>query len=437
MPNKKIGIIYIRLGGLDGVSLDVDKWVNVLKKMGWQVFLCAGQVMDHADGYNQVTGESYPELAKAEVMQSLNTAVKDIKRLNKTAFDNQLINIEWFNGIRLKKFEKEISCLAEQIEKDLTEWLEKNQIQKIIVENINCLPVHIPAAVAITNILKKNPSLFALFHHHDFYWERQRYQENNHNARPYLRKYFPSKPDNAVHITINSKAQKDLLKKQGIKSVIIPNVFDSSVIKKDDYNKDFRKDIGLKEDDLFFLAPVRVVHRKNLEAAIKLIKVLDNPKTKLVIAGCVDFCTGNYAGKLKRLSLPILHKIRFICSRLAARRHLDGKKKMYTVFDAYAWADFVLYPTLYEGWGNALGEAMAAELPILVNRYQIFKDDIEPLGFEAVKINNGELNKRTPQEIMELLNNKELREKMTKQNLFLIEKHFSLEVLEKHLNELL
>ena len=80
---------------------------------------------------------------------------------------------------------------------------------------------------------------------------------------------------------------------------------------------------------------------------------------------------------------------------------------------------------------------MAAELPILVNRYQIFKDDIEPFGFEAVKINNGELNERTPQEIMELLNNKELREKMTKKNLFLIEKHFSLEVLEKHLNELL
>lgn len=38
MPDKRIGIISIRLGGLDGVSLEVDKWVKVLKRMGWQVF---------------------------------------------------------------------------------------------------------------------------------------------------------------------------------------------------------------------------------------------------------------------------------------------------------------------------------------------------------------------------------------------------------------
>jgi hypothetical protein len=44
MTKKRIGIIATHLGGLGGVSLEVDKWVKVLKKMGWRVFLCAGEI---------------------------------------------------------------------------------------------------------------------------------------------------------------------------------------------------------------------------------------------------------------------------------------------------------------------------------------------------------------------------------------------------------
>jgi hypothetical protein len=429
MPKERMGIVATRLGGLDGVSLEVDKWVKVLKKMERRIFLCAGEITNNPYGYNQVSGKGYPELAKATTIPELGINYKGNKRLSKIAFSNREVNQE--------KLKQTVNQLAKKIEDDLIKWLQKYQIQKIIVENTNCLPAHLPAAVAISNILEKNPALFALFHHHDFYWERDGYRKNSKNVRFYFKKYFPPKVKNAIHVVINSSAQKALLKRRGIKSFVIPNVFDQSIAKKDAYNRSFRKDIGLSEDDLFFLVPVRIVPRKNIEAAIQLIKILNNPKIKLVIAGCLDFEGDGYLKKLKKLTLPIKERVKFICDYIAPRRQIIGGKKIYTIFDVYAYADLVLYPTLYEGWGNALGEALIAQVPVLVNRYKIFKEDIEPLGFEMVKINNGKISKRAVEGVMEVLNNKELRRKMVKKNYLLIKKHCGLEVLEKRFNNLL
>jgi glycosyltransferase involved in cell wall biosynthesis len=184
----------------------------------------------------------------------------------------------------------------------------------------------------------------------------------------------------------------------------------------------------------FFLVPVRIVPRKNIEAAIQLIKILNNPKIKLVIAGCSDFEGDGYLKKLKKLTLPVKNRVKFICNYIAPRRQIIGNKKIYTIFDTYAHADFVLCPVLYEGWGNALGEAMAAQVPLLVNRYKVFKEDIEKLGFEVVKINNGKISKRAIEKVIEILNNKKLREGMVKKNYSLIKKHYGLDALEKKLN---
>jgi glycosyltransferase involved in cell wall biosynthesis len=416
---KKIGIIAARLGGLDGVSLEVDKWVKVLKKMGWKVYFCAGEILGGSPrGYNQIPGRYYSELINATIIPELSV-----------------------NGELNKKIKKhEIEKIARSIETNLLKWLEKYKIKKIIIENINSLPVHIPAAVAIDNILEKKPDINALFHHHDFYWERTSSRKTSKDTLFYLKRYFPPKRKNARHITINSSAQKALFKKHGIKSVIIPNIFESIVLKKDEYNRTFKKDIGLEKDDIVFLVPVRIVPRKNIETAIDLVKKLNNPRIKLVIAGCVDLVDSNsqlYFKKLKTLSLPIKNRVKFICSHIGHRRKSTKGKKIYTLFDIYAYADFVLYPTLYEGWGNALGEAMALQIPALVNRYKIFKEDIEKIGFRVVKINNGKINSNTPEQVMEILNNKTLRKKIVETNRSLVKKHLGLRVLGKILTKLL
>jgi len=39
----KIGIMIGRIGGVDGVALETEKWIEVLKRMGHEVFLISGQ----------------------------------------------------------------------------------------------------------------------------------------------------------------------------------------------------------------------------------------------------------------------------------------------------------------------------------------------------------------------------------------------------------
>jgi hypothetical protein len=39
---KNIGFVSTRLQGTDGVSLETEKWANVLKRMGYQCFYFAG-----------------------------------------------------------------------------------------------------------------------------------------------------------------------------------------------------------------------------------------------------------------------------------------------------------------------------------------------------------------------------------------------------------
>ena len=38
----KIGIIIGRIGDVDGVALETEKWIKVLKKMGHQIFILSG-----------------------------------------------------------------------------------------------------------------------------------------------------------------------------------------------------------------------------------------------------------------------------------------------------------------------------------------------------------------------------------------------------------
>ena len=41
--SMKIGIIVSRIGGEDGVALETEKWVEVLKEMGYEVFIASGR----------------------------------------------------------------------------------------------------------------------------------------------------------------------------------------------------------------------------------------------------------------------------------------------------------------------------------------------------------------------------------------------------------
>jgi glycosyltransferase involved in cell wall biosynthesis len=96
----------------------------------------------------------------------------------------------------------------------------------------------------------------------------------------------------------------------------------------------------------------------------------------------------------------------------------------------------VTYPSLYEGFGNALIEAIYFRLPALVNRYSVYVADIGPLGFDFVEI-DAAITDQAVEGVRELLQNPARRQAMVEKNYALAADHFSYRAVERQLAPLL
>jgi glycosyltransferase involved in cell wall biosynthesis len=110
--------------------------------------------------------------------------------------------------------------------------------------------------------------------------------------------------------------------------------------------------------------------------------------------------------------------------------------KNYSLWDIYPHADFVTYPSLYEGFGNAFLEAIYFKKPLLVNRYPIFVRDIEPKGFDLV-VMDGFLSKKAVQKVSEIFASRERRERMVNNNFEIARQYYSYSVLHNQLSTIM
>ncbi|MCP5117693.1 MAG: glycosyltransferase family 4 protein, partial [bacterium] len=109
--------------------------------------------------------------------------------------------------------------------------------------------------------------------------------------------------------------------------------------------------------------------------------------------------------------------------------------------DMYSIADFVLYPSSWEGFGNQLLEAFAVGLPVVVFEYPVYKEDIAPKGVKVIslgdavaKISETALSDAADQ-MIPLLTDTAAREQVTSHNREIGKRHFDFEVLRAHLAE--
>jgi glycosyltransferase involved in cell wall biosynthesis len=330
----------------------------------------------------------------------------------------------------------EIQAVRFRLKRALYEFVEKFGIDLLIVENALTIPMHIPLGLAITEFIAET-GIPTIAHHHDFAWERQRFSVSC--VDDYLSMAFPPRLHTINHVVINSEARQKLSYRCGLSSIIIPNVFDfdTEPPQMDDYSRTMRKDLGVEDDELLLLQPTRVVSRKGIEHAIELASRLKERKASLLIShqerdeGSEYFQrTMDYADLLG-VNVIVRPDI------IGAERGLteDGQKK-YSLWDCYLSADFVTYPSTYEGFGNAFLEALWFKKPILVNRYSIFQQDIEPLDFDVVVMDTY-ITPETVDTVNAILDSPEAVEIMTAKNFKLGKRFFSFELLEQRLRQIL
>ena len=103
----------------------------------------------------------------------------------------------------------------------------------------------------------------------------------------------------------------------------------------------------------------------------------------------------------------------------------------FTIDDVYECADLVTYPSGYEGFGNAFVEAVYFKKPLVVNRYSIYIEDIEPLGFDVISF-DGFVTHEIVEQVRRFLDS-EARDASLEKNYRLGQTYLSYEVLEKKL----
>jgi glycosyltransferase involved in cell wall biosynthesis len=426
---KTIGIVHYKVGGTDGVSLEIDKWKAVLEGMGHKVHLCAGDL-------GQLEGTLIEELFHH---------LPDVERLNTNTFIN-FVDYSDEDEYRVK-----LENIAKTIEEGLLNFVRQKGIDYLIIENLWSNSTSPPASLAASRLVRST-GISTLAHHHDFYWERvDGIALTNGTALELIEKNKPPRISCSQNVVINSLAQEELLARKGIASSVIPN-----------------EQLGFTEADVLILQATRIMPRKGIELAFDFVNALNHPDRRarlekcglydgrsftkdsriaLVLAGYTeDEITGEYIKKLKRKRDEAATDAIFIEDMIGGSRRTENGKKIFALWDTYVYADFITYPSYWEGWGNQFLEALRAKLPLMLFEYPVYKADIEDKGFSVVSLGSdlayGEDGlvhvparkiEEAADQAVDLLTDFTLREEVVESNFEIGRRHYSLDALGKYL----
>jgi mannosylglucosylglycerate synthase len=414
----RIGIAATRLGDVDGVSFEVVKWQAVLRRLGHDIALVAGALPADDD-------------VPATLIPEMHFTHHAAERVSQAAFDPDSDP----EAVR-----HEVRRLADPLHEKLRAWLEECQIDRLVVQNAWAIPMQLPLGVALTRLARET-GIPTIGHHHDYWWERDRFQTCI--VPEILDEAFPPGLPNVAHVSINSPAADELHRRRGLVSTVIPNVFDFDQPHPPDAAAravQLRVELGLARDSLLVVQPTRVIPRKGIELAIELVARLERPGAALLITSPAGDEGFEYLVRLEQLAERLGVDMRYAPERFQPNHadvlDPDVPSPTHTLVDAYIAADAITYTSYYEGFGNALVEAVFFGKPLVVNRYPVYEVDIRPLGFRFVEL-NGEVTDEAVEQVRGLLADPARRAADAEHNLELGSRHLSYDRLANSLADLL
>ncbi|ONI47812.1 glycosyl transferase family 1 [Candidatus Epulonipiscium fishelsonii] len=436
----KIALAHFRVGETDGVSLEMDKWKYVLEKNGHECIYIAG-----SEG-----------TLKAHIIPQMHYQGEVNNKIVHNCYK------EFVDYENIEQLKKEIFEYAAKIEVELSNIISKENIDIVVVNNIWSLGWHLPAGIAFTNVAKKHPKIKFVGHNHDFYWERVLYSNPKVDfVRDILEEYFVPNLENTSHCVINKIAQEQVLIRKGIETVVVPNVFDFNqpVWREDEYNGQLRNQLDINKDDIVILQATRITERKAIEFGIEVVAKINDLKKdyvgKTLYNGQIFkedskiyyvFAGLNESAKYMQTLLSKMNQkninFKYINELVDHSRGLKDNQKVYSLWDTYVISDFVTYPSILEGWGNQLLEAMFAKKPLIVYEYPVFEKDLKSNKIEYISLGNSysgeegdlkisdEIVEKASKEALAILFDKTLYDTQTTVNYEIGKKHYSYEALE-------
>jgi mannosylglucosylglycerate synthase len=410
----RIGVIIGRIGGVDGVALETEKWIEVLEKIGHEVFIISGEF----ENWN----------------------IKSFYHYNYPVLSFFSAEADW--GQRKAFFEPDKSpdALLEHVDtisnlicEKLENWVKVYKIDCLLSENASALPSHLAMGVGIKKLVEKI-SIPIVTHDHDFYWERgSRYISVHDEINILVEESFPLLLPDVKHAVINTFGVETFKERFNIDAVMVPNVMDFSK----PYgvptpkNELFLRKMGVAKDEIALLQVTRIVRRKGIETAISLLEKLNDKKIKLVITGNYNDDENNtYYNEL----VDQIYKLNLMNQVIFGYKEIVNHKDLSEI---YAHGRACTYFSTYEGFGNAFVESVLAKNPIFVNNYKpVYMQDIGCKGFKTVMLEDSQLTDDKVKQMAEMIYNPALAKEVGEYNYEIGKKHFSFDILEEKLLEL-
>ncbi len=466
------GIIHSLIGKNDGVSIVIDQSVNAMVKdlgigLGNIFFMAAHS----SPRFNAETHEIFWH--KSEVN-------KKIVSQFSLESDNSLAELIHENGL-----------LARDI---IADFVKRNSIDILIAHNTSH-PYNFITAVGlgyyIEELRKQNiiwPKVLVWWH--DSYFERAQFANPNPIIKKFL-KYLPGTLIDGI-VFINSTqtglARKvfheyDANPKDSFftdRTTVIPNTHDIywdwkactwtgnslNFPPQDTYNQSFLRDIGLEDmltaggysvsDTLLLLQHTRIVPRKKIEVAIdlafKLAERFEREGKHKCIALLISGHSGDEQVKYKEYLTEYFqikgksvstHNVFMIFgeNHILSHRDIIVDKKYYNFFEipgiVASLGGIGTYFSQTEGFGNNLLEMIAAGLPVVINKYDIYRTDLEPLGFNMPFIEDGVLDEELIEKTFKLATDITYRNQIVSHNLAILSDKLGHKIISEFLSPLI
>ncbi len=426
----KICLVHYNKEGVDGVSVEIEKWQKALERLGHQVYYLVGK----GNGANSVLVEEL----------SLENGV--VKKLHEN-LTVKLTDYKTCDELKYSIFKE-----ASTITRKLLSIFKKFSPDLVVVCNVWSSGDNIAFAIALKEVIEEyNIRSIAL--NFDYYWNKDTY--NNPTCfffKDLLNRYFPPLSKLIKYVSVNNIDRRKLQELKFQRSAVVPIVldFDKKIGLKDDYNSELRKDLGIDENDLVILQSTKITPKKAVENSIKFVHHIMQQKRniKFVLAGDIND-NPQYAKKIieasKTWSVPLV----IVGDRFELRRKIRSGKKIYSLFDSYSIADIVIFPSTDECFGNQFIEAIGAMKPVVLFEYPVFKEDIKPRSFkyislggtfeskEGYRIIDDSILCKAATETIKLISDPAKLDEVINYNYDRAKRYYSMENLEKWLSELI
>jgi len=442
----KIVFFHYRIGERDGVSLEIDKRAQIFKKLGDEVFFVAG--------FNGGLDNNVSVIKELDIKSNYNKFLRE-ECFYKKHFDEDFL-ISFYFQLENKIYKK-INTFLTQVKPDL-----------IFVHNLFSHAMQLPATTALIKTLDKW-QIKTVAVHHDFWFERSFFKKPKYFfIQEILNSLPPSRPYILAHQVINSRARKELFRRRNIEAEVIGDYFDfeKPVAKIDNFNKDLRKYFKINDNDILVLHATRITARKNIENALIFSRELEkslrsqapinilgrnfkkDSKVVVLLPNFVEVDDLDYYKNLKRLGEKLKVNVIFAWEHFALNRRKENGIKIYSLWDAYLFADLVTYTSSWEGFGNQFLEAVHFKKIPVIFEYPVFKSDIKKEGYQYISLGD-KLQKRNGfllvpknniesavRETIKLFKNEFLINQMVEKNFLIAKKNHSLENLEQNLKKI-